>query len=98
MADYIDRDALLKKIRWASSPEECVMSAKRMPAVDVAPVVRGQWATTDAYPHRLYCPVCFKTALPNVEYLEQWGLDFNYCPSCGAMLDGGADDGMGHKM
>lgn len=40
MSNYIEREALLRKIRWADTPEECVISARRMPAADVAPVVR----------------------------------------------------------
>lgn len=40
--EYIEREALLHKIRWASSAEEAVMSVRRIPAADVAPVVRCQ--------------------------------------------------------
>ena len=38
--EYIERETLLHKIRWASSAEEAVMSVRRIPAADVAPVVR----------------------------------------------------------
>lgn len=51
----------------------------------------GEWLTTDAYPHHLYCSLCYKTALPNVEYKERWGLEMNYCPNCGAKMTGGAE-------
>ena len=37
--EYIEREALLHKIRWASSAEEAVMSVRRIPAADVVPVV-----------------------------------------------------------
>ena len=94
MTEYIKREDALRAVKhaWAKGiePSEYIEDIE---AADVAPVVHGQWVTTDAYPHRLYCPVCFKTALPNAEYLEQWGLCFSYCPSCGAMLDGGAENG-----
>lgn len=40
--EYIERETLLHKIRWASSAEEAVMSVRRIPAADVAPVVRCQ--------------------------------------------------------
>ena len=43
----------------------------RVPTADVRPVVRGKWNRTDAYPHRLYCSVCYKTYLKNDELLEQ---------------------------
>lgn len=48
------------------------------------PVVRGRWIRTDAYPHRLYCSVCFKTYLKNDELLERWEFPLNFCPNCGA--------------
>ena len=38
--EYIEREALLHKIRWASSAEEAVMSVRRIPAADVVPVIR----------------------------------------------------------
>lgn len=38
--EYIERQTLLHKIRWASSAEEAVMSVRRIPAADVVPVVR----------------------------------------------------------
>ena len=38
--EYIEREALLHKIRWASSAEEAVMSVRSIPAADVVEVVR----------------------------------------------------------
>ena len=38
--EYIERQTLLQKIRWASSAEEAVMSVRRIPAADVVEVVR----------------------------------------------------------
>ena len=38
--EYIERQTLLHKIRWASSAEEAVMSVRRIPAADVVEVVR----------------------------------------------------------
>ena len=37
--EYIERETLLHKIRWASSAEEAVMSVRRIPAADVVPVI-----------------------------------------------------------
>ena len=54
------------------------------PAADVRPVRRGRWNRTDAYPHRLYCSVCYKTYLKNDELLERWEFPLNFCPNCGA--------------
>lgn len=54
---------------------------------------RGEWKTTDAFPHRVYCSNCFKTYVPNdrwqiwVDKPGEGGLERNYCPSCGAKME-----------
>ena len=58
-----------------------------LPAFDVRPVVRGKWNRTDAYPHRLYCSVCYKTYLKNDELLDRWEFPLNFCPNCGARME-----------
>lgn len=59
----------------------------RIPLEDVAPVVHGRWIERRA-PHAMggisaKCSACNK----NVQYL---GNPLNYCPNCGAKMDGGA--------
>ena len=56
-----------------------------MPAADVAPVVHGQWEEASDG-DGIVCPFCrtdFCTIIYDTEY-------FNYCPNCGAKMDGGA--------
>lgn len=48
----------------------------------------GRWLLTDAYPHKMYCSECFCTAVPNVEFLKQWGMEYEFCPHCGAPMKG----------
>lgn len=83
MAEYIERNKLLHKIRWASDPEDCVMIAKRMPASDVARVRHGRWVPTEA-PFMNECEDCSVCG-----YRTVWGHGYNYCPNCGARMDGG---------
>ena len=55
----------------------------------------GRWKKTGAYPHKVYCSVCYATYVPNSE-LESWSmkkdsfwkLPRNYCPNCGAKMEG----------
>lgn len=88
MSDYIEREALLYKIRWASAVEECVMSVRRMPAADVVPVKHGMWEKTnmDGF---LRCSAC-RDCYIDEDWLD--GKKWNYCPECGAKMNGGDDD------
>ena len=55
-------------------------------ATDVAEVRHGRWMTTDAYPHHLYCSVCYKTYAKNAKWVNELDLPTNYCPNCGARM------------
>lgn len=63
------------------------------PAADVAPVVHGRWDDSGRYTFpgggtAVRCTEC-GCALTESEYhLNNW----NYCPVCGAKMDGGAAD------
>ena len=54
----------------------------------------GEWLRTDAFPHRVYCSCCYKTYVPNENWqiwqddADNFGLPRNYCPNCGAKMDG----------
>ena len=57
-----------------------------IPATDVAPVRHGQWETNSDRPDSLICSVC-KCGF------DMWKHDpHNYCPNCGAKMDGGKND------
>lgn len=56
-------------------------------AVDAAPVVHGRWVNwgksgTPTYENYGTCSVCHEDAEINTEHR-------NYCPNCGAKMDGG---------
>ena len=89
MTEYIDRNALLQKIRWASDAEEAVISVRRMPAADVAPVAHGQWKTEldDLGWLTHTCTVCGYVKRTDVHVSLGW----NYCPICGQKAGGGED-------
>ena len=56
----------------------------KIPTVDAVEVVHGQWKRTPVS-ERLYCGVC--------DNLPEYQLETNYCPNCGAKMDG-EDNGM----
>lgn len=69
---------------------------REAPTVDAVEVVRcrdcnhykpQRWEQTEA-PFMNECEDCSVCG-----YRTVWGHRFNYCPNCGARMDGGADDG-----
>lgn len=91
MAEYIERTDVIDLItRRYENPEICTQEINSIPAADVAPVVHGRWEyipQTLNTLSQLRCPFC-----------GWWSLDpsidgaYNYCPDCGAKMDGGDRD------
>ena len=100
MADeYIRRDAAMKAVASqygaCRSPaqnrmiDEIRNKIRRMPAADVAPVRHGRWIHTDLAAHWYGKDECNECT-----YHEHDRKDlshFNYCPGCGAKMDGAAE-------
>lgn len=90
MADYIDREKIFSIWRSMPAPASVTSLAaaiSQTPAADVAEVRHGRWMTTDAYPHHLYCSVCYKTYAKNAKWVNELDLPTNYCPNCGARME-----------
>ena len=107
MAEYIDREMFLKDIEeryclpckevgkdhngckcracWVDDMCGEVIDA---PDEDVAPVVHGRWIEKDKYTFGVMydCSICGDRILDN-------GHSWNYCPICGAKMDGGSENG-----
>lgn len=105
MAEYIDRESAISLIKQyghdaidggrysLDTVDDCIELANRiktLPTEDVAPVVHGRWEYIPQTLNTLSqfrCPFC-----------RWWSLDpsidgaYNYCPSCGARMDGGDRD------
>lgn len=100
MKEYIEREAALaiceqeyqerlKQADWCGDTVAWNIGGaiKGLPAADVVPVRHGRWMTTDAYPHHLYCSVCYKTYAKNAKWVNELDLPTNYCPNCSARMD-----------
>lgn len=100
MKEYIEREAAFFALAHNFYSDEMTLKGydrilaalANLPAADVRPVVRGEWLRTDAYPHHLYCSVCYTTYLPTDELLEMYRIPMNYCPNCGADMRGENND------
>ena len=86
MAEYIKRDAALRTAHIMRPEDKCLETElMKIPAADVAPVVHGRWISDgDGYHWTYNCSICaWKDGYPFNER-------HNYCPNCGARMDGEA--------
>ena len=106
MAEYIEREALLRKAWDADTRIGYVQVVDvgdilDMPAADVAPVIHGRWTITEEYNDVIDMTVVKYTCSACNEdfYIEPTGdtakdlFTYTYCPSCGAKMDGGEESG-----
>lgn len=106
MAEYIERGALMQfPIRrdhydrkngnkhFINGIESVLEYAENLPAADVAPVVHGRWDDSGRYTFpggstAVRCTKCGCALTVSEFRLNNW----NYCPVCGAKMDGGDND------
>ena len=88
--EYIEREALVERLKKEECDCEWLWAILDIPAADVAPVKHGHWKKSKGYERptengfvhddKYICDCC------------GWGcccgtkLDFNFCPNCGAKL------------
>ena len=88
MADYIDKQAFLDYMKRTDRYFNVKFDIENFPNADVAPIVHGRWEEASDG-DGIVCPFCrtdFCTIIYDTEY-------FNYCPNCGAKMDGGIGNG-----
>ena len=85
MAEYIEREAAEEAVGHAIELNDTEFDIvcdyiDRIPVADVAPVKHGKWIQTNVFE----CSECEYSFEP-----EGYLPFFNYCPCCGAKMDGG---------
>lgn len=86
MKEYIDKTALMKKVHTGMNIIEVMQAIIDAPAADVVEVRHGRWERVD-YGNGLYNYHC-----SSCRHIPRENIRSNYCPNCGAKMDGGADD------
>lgn len=84
MAEYIEREAVLRDWPLCDEPADAYQFVRGFPAADVRPVVRGKWEERKTFFHNsiVKCSLCGN-------FLDLAGVnagrgDANFCPNCGA--------------
>lgn len=90
MTDYISRGAALTALQDSdlfNTTERQLRAIRELPDADVAEVVHGKWENGNPI-----CPVCGGNKFKDLDadIWCDWQPDF--CPNCGARMDGGNDD------
>ena len=91
MTEYIERKALRDTLYDADAiTMSGVKILNQFPAADVAPVRHGRWVSV---PHKLarVCSVCNRDE--PYKFADIDADVYDYCPNCGAKMDGGAGNG-----
>lgn len=89
MAEYIERAAVIELItRRYENPEICTQEINSIPTADVAPVVHGLWVSVAGKRDRICSRCLHNEPYKNADDAEV----FEFCPHCGAKMDGGDND------
>ena len=88
MDEYINKQAFLDHMKRTDRYFNVKFDIENFPNADVAPVRHGRWEEASDG-DGIVCPFCrtdFCTIIYDTEY-------FNYCPNCGAKMDGDIKNG-----
>ncbi len=84
MSEYIEKSALLQSLKSSGIASDFALyKIRNFPAADVAPVVHGEWITTDGISRCSECGYipAYDSTIDDLFYSP-------YCPNCGAKMDG----------
>ena len=99
MGEYITKEAAINAVENApielfqSEWEEIEEAINAAPTADVVPVVHGKWIWhKEEFEHECSACYCRFDYNPTFENFEHGFHYANWCPYCGAKMDGGADN------
>ena len=89
MAEYIEREAVLKEVEPDSRPQ-LARRICEIPVADVVPVRHGRWIR-DKVAFYLGCSECGCYLEYAVDTFLDNGDHYHFCPNCGALMDKDGD-------
>lgn len=111
--EYIERDSIYSRVKRHTNPYgkptidyesgvKVLDMIKQEPAADVAPVVHGEWklhGNDDDLGSTYWCSHCYFQVDEELFYPHGYDEEkpYNYCPRCGAKMDGATDNNVGGK-
>ena len=85
--EYIEREALVERLKKEECDCEWLWAILDIPAADVSPVKHGHWDYTEYAIYGEYdFPRCSECGFEPKEEISP------YCPNCGAKMDGGEQE------
>ena len=96
MAEYIEREDAIKELmndapeQVGYSREDAADCIRYMDAADVAPIRHGRWIDKGEY---AVCTECGGRSGTQYDGVEPIPLMTQFCPNCGAKMDGGIENG-----
>jgi hypothetical protein len=91
---YVDRDDLVRNLdKFAPEHYSALinMLIMKQPAADVAEVKRGEWTKVDVMGNG-YGQIYYQHKECPVSSTELFACPYEYCPRCGAKMDGGKEE------
>lgn len=89
MDEYIERELAIEALsRGEGCGNVCRRAIERILAADVVPVRHGRWIDKVEY---AVCTECGGRSGTQYDGVEPIPLMTQFCPNCGAKMDGGAD-------
>ena len=98
MDEYISKQAFLDYMKRTDRYFNVKFDIENFPNADVAPVRHGRWIPlTECTNEGVYCSICkkkvWKSDYAQCSKKSRNKLESNYCPNCGAKMDGGIGNG-----
>lgn len=78
---------MFEKPEYADGWNAAIEIIEKAKTIDDVPVVHGRWVHNSDFPDKFICYGCGAM-------FDMWKHEqrlFNYCPNCGAKMDGGVD-------